>query len=601
MKLTKILYITGIVAGCSFLSSCNDDYLQKSPEDGLNQESFFNSVADLETYTNGFYGMVGASYDDLYSDNIGHGTGDYTFSQKLKGRIDEKTIGSYGWKKDGVWSNIYNINFMLVNADKAVGDEKEKKHYIGLARLCRALQYYGIIKNYGSAPWYSTPIANDDEDALYKPQDSRELVVDSVMADLQYACDYMEEGSSRTRLTRYAALGYMARIALYEGTFRKYHTEVSDLASTANSFLEKAVWASNEIMQSGQFEITGEGAAAYRDLFVNPDLSKNKEMILFADYDRDLSRKNNTSSVLNWQWNLSRSLADSYLKLDGTPITDADRTKTFVDMFTDRDPRMAETIMYPGFINEGNNATIPTKIVLDYGGLGQIKFLPRTDATYGGWNENITDLPIIRYAEVLLTNAEAKAELGTLTQNDLNETVNLIRKRVGMPDMKIDVAIDPVLEQQYPNVGGALKNVILEIRRERRVELACEGFRYGDTMRWAVGEIYNQPFEGVYLPGFGVYDSTGDGVPDVALFKSPNDKMGYSDADLLDITVYYTQDEKGGNKQVYLSEGDKGNIRFYSDADNDANNFISPKYYYYPLSQDETKLNPNLKQPIGWE
>ena len=122
---------------------------------------------------------------------------------------------------------------------------------------------------------------------------------------------------------------------------------------------------------------------------------------------------------------MSRSLADSYLKSDGTPITEADRTKTFVDMFTDRDPRMAETIMYPGFINEGDNSTLPTKIVLDYGGLGQIKFLPRTDATYRGRGENITDLPIIRYAEILLINAEAKAELGILTKNDLNATVNL--------------------------------------------------------------------------------------------------------------------------------------------------------------------------------
>lgn len=531
MKQLKTIYAVATFMGCALFTGCNDDYLQKYPEDSLNEEAFFKTVTDLETYTNGFYGMFGASYDDLFSDNIGHGTGDYTFSQKLKGRIDETKIGSFGWKKDGVWENIHDINFMLVNAHKVEGDENEKKHYIGLARLCRALQYYGLIKNYGSAPWYSAPIATDDEEALYKTQDSRSLVVDSVMADLQYACDYMQEGSSRTRVTRYAALGYMARIALHEGTFRKYHEEISELAGTVNSFLEKAVWATDEIMSSGQFEITGKGAAAYRDLFTNPDLSKNKEMILFSDYDKDLNRKNNTSTVLNWQWNLSRSLADSYLKSDGTPITEADRTKTFVDMFTDRDPRMAETIMYPGFINEGDNSTLPTKIVLDYGGLGQIKFLPRTDATYGGWGENITDL---------------------------------------------------------------------EIRRERRVELACEGFRYDDTMRWAAGSIYERPFEGVYLPGFGVYDCTGDGVPDVALFKSPNDKMGYTDEELKELSVYYTEDENGAPKQIYLSEGDKGNIRFYSDTDEDANKFIAPKYYYYPLSKDELVLNPNLKQPIGW-
>lgn len=243
---------------------------------------------------------------------------------------------------------------------------------------------------------------------------------------------------------------------------------------------------------------------------------------------------------------------------------------------------------------------MPTKIVLDYGGLGQIKFLPRTDATYGGWGENITDLPIIRYAEILLINAEAKAELGILTQNDLNTTVNLLRSRVEMPEMTMNVPIDPALEALYPSVSGALKNVILEIRRERRVELACEGFRYDDTMRWAAGSIYERPFEGVYLPGFGVYDCTGDGVPDVALFKSPNDKMGYTDEELKELSVYYTEDENGAPKQIYLSEGDKGNIRFYSDTDEDANKFIAPKYYYYPLSKDELVLNPNLKQPIGW-
>lgn len=602
MKLTKTIYIAAMVAGCGSLAGCNDDYLQKIPEDGLSEENFFKTVEDLETYSNAFYDWIGGSYDDLYSDNIGHGTGDYTFSKKLKGRIDETTIGTFGWGNvDGVWENIRGINFMLVNVHKAVGNEKDKNHYIGFARLCRALQYYGIIKNYGSAPWYSAPISNDDEEALFKTQDSRALVVDSVMADLQYACDHMLEGSSRTRVTRYAALGYMARIALHEGTFRKYHAELSDLAGTANSFLEKAAWASGEIIESNQFEITGEGAKGYRDLFTNPDLSKNKEMVLFADYDRALNRKNNTSTVLNWQWNLSRSLADAYLKLDGTPITETDRTKTFVDMFTNRDPRMAETIMPPGFINKGDNAMLPTKIALEYGGLGQLKFLPLTDETYGGWGENITDLPIIRYAEVLLTYAEAKAELGTLTPTDLTKTVNLIRKRVGMLDMEMNVAADPVLEAQYPNVSGSLKNVILEIRRERRVELACEGFRHGDTMRWGVGEIYNQPFEGVYLPSFGIYDCTGDGVADIALFESPNDKMGYSDEDLKDVTVYYTLDEKGSKKQIYLSGGDKGNVRFYSDIGKDVNNFISPKHYYYPLAKDELVLNPNLKQPIGWD
>ena len=123
MKQLKTIYVVATFMGCALFTGCNDDYLQKYPEDSLNEEAFFKTVTDLETYTNGFYGMFGASYDDLFSDNIGHGTGDYTFSQKLKGRIDETKIGSFGWKKDGVWENIHDINFMLVNAHKVEGDE----------------------------------------------------------------------------------------------------------------------------------------------------------------------------------------------------------------------------------------------------------------------------------------------------------------------------------------------------------------------------------------------------------------------------------------------------------------------------------------------
>ena len=299
---------------------------------------------------------------------------------------------------------------------------------------------------------------------------------------------------------------------------------------------------------------------------------------------------------------MSRSLADSYLKSDGTPITEADRTKTFVDMFTDRDPRMAETIMYPGFINEGDNSTLPTKIVLDYGGLGQIKFLPRTDATYGGWGENITDLPIIRYAEILLINAEAKAELGILTQNDLNATVNLLRSRVEMPEMTINVPIDPALEALYPSVSGALKNVILEIRRERRVELVFEGFRFDDLMRWKAGKLLEKEPEGLYFPGLGKYDLTGDGIEDIYLIPSDANIPAEADKEtnsLGEKLVYYrTGSIDDVNATVYLREGTKGNILTIKDM----GTFQEPKYYYRPVPKHEMDLNPNLgPQLFGWE
>lgn len=133
------------------------------------------------------------------------------------------------------------------------------------------------------------------------------------------------------------------------------------------------------------------------------------------------------------------------------------------------------------------------------------------------------DLPVIRYAEVLLMYAEAKAELGTLTQEDLDKTINVIRDRVEMPHATLAEwmsKIDPVQANRYVNVSSAQKGAVLEIRRERRIELACEGFRYDDLMRWGCGKLMEKAPEGMYVDKLGYIDITGDGQPDYALVKT---------------------------------------------------------------------------------
>ncbi|ULT28356.1 RagB/SusD family nutrient uptake outer membrane protein [Sphingobacterium sp. E70] len=152
----------------------------------------------------------------------------------------------------------------------------------------------------------------------------------------------------------------------------------------------------------------------------------------------------------------------------------------------------------------------------------QVKFYPRDPALRGGWELNYTDLPIMRYAEVLLINAEAKAELGKLTQTDIDATVNKIRARVGMPALNLAAANatpDAYLANQYSLVTGANKGVLLEIRRERRVELACEGFRFDDLYRWKSGNILAKAPGGMYIPKLGLIDVSGDGVGDIIILK----------------------------------------------------------------------------------
>ena len=200
-----------------------------------------------------------------------------------------------------------------------------------------------------------------------------------------------------------------------------------------------------------------------------------------------------------------------------------------------------------------------------------------------------------RYAEVLLNYAEAKAELGTLTQDDLNKSVNVIRKRVGMPDLNLANANahpDRYLSSEetgYPNVIGGNKGVILEIRRERTVELMQEGFRFDDLVRWKAGSCINQSLMGMYFPGAGQYDLTGDGKADVVLYDKGTAKPE---------TASGTQVYEIGNELI-LSSDNKGYIYYHKNIPR--TNFSEERDYLYPIAINERSLNYNLTQNPGWD
>lgn len=603
MKSLKYMLIVGV----SFLMvACNDSFMDRYPQTSIVEESYFQSVQDLETYVNGLYEIIQVRTDDVFSDNISTHTGGDEYDNLIRGQIDKYNVG--GWANVGTpssirgshtdWGTLRKCNVLLTNGYKVQGDQTEIDHYMGIGRFFRAWFYFSQIKRYGSAPWYSEPLKVSDTDLLTKGQDSREVIVDSIMKDLQFAAEHIKATESRTRINKWAVLTLMARIALYEGTFRKYHTELN-LQKTANDFLEKAVSVTSEIMTAG-FEITGTGAQGYADLFGYDKLVNNKEIILYADYDEALGTYNQSYTVYNYKFGLSRSLADSYLKLDGTPISlDLSyERRPFTKIFENRDPRMRETIMPPGWMDADDYYAKVPNVTL--GALAQIKFYPRTVATYGSNGRSYNDLPVFRYAEVLLINAEAKAELGIITQTDINGTINKLRNRVGVKALDMgNIVDDPVIAAQYPNVKGDYAKVILEIRRERRVEMACEGLRTDDLMRWDVGKLLEGPYEGIYISQFGKLDLTGDDKPDIAIFRTPAES-DLTDEEKKKMTTYTLFDDNGKELAIFLSEGDKGYIRFVKNK-NMPVRFVSPKYYYYPIPFKQEQLNPNLKQPDGWQ
>lgn len=211
------------------------------------------------------------------------------------------------------------------------------------------------------------------------------------------------------------------------------------------------------------------------------------------------------------------------------------------------------------------------------------------------------DVPVHRYAEVLLILAEAKAELGTITQADLDATVNVLRDRVGMPHLDLTWANanpDPVQAAKHPNVTGANQGIILEVRRERRVELVFEQIRYDDLMRWHAGKVLEEIPQGMYFPGVGDYDMTGDGVPDIRLIPEGNTIPADRERNELGVPlVYYTVGYIGGGATIYLENGVNGGSIVTEDRER---NFIEPKYYYRPVPHTEVVLNPNLYQIFEW-
>lgn len=600
----KRLILSFIILG-SAVVSCKKDFLQRMPQTELTPEAYFKTPKDLETYLYGLYDEnLSAPYDDNNSDNVSINTGS-EIDKLVHGTLDETTVD--GWDS---WKKLRNVNYLLDNVYKAQGDATDIAHFTGIARYFRARIYAELIARYSDVPWYGR-VMTDIDPALYKGRDPRASVADSVLADLQYAVDNVkvdnikDKPTSNTLVSKYAALALMSRYCLFEGAFRRYHPELK-LEGTADTWLKKSAWASQQLISSGRFDIynTGKAGADYRALFVSTSLAGNKEIIQWRDYPQALGKANNTHTVLGWTWSLSQNLVYSYLMQDGTPFTAQPGydKMDFTTTFKNRDPRLAETVAYPGFSTTQDTSLYIAKPNL--GGYDQLKFYPRDPKQRGGWELNYSALPVYRYAEVLLNFAEAKAELNELTQSDLDASVNLLRRRVQMPDMSMSNANsspDPVLGNQY-KVSGANRGVILEIRRERRVEMACEGQRLNDVNRWAAGSLIREATAGMYVAALGAIDMTGDGKPDIAILPNPNDSSALmslpQDVRWKLTARFYLTDKNGSQNNFYLENGTNGHIRFT--ADKAGRKFIEPQYYYRPIPKQQLVLNKNLMQIMGW-
>lgn len=556
-----LLALFGLLA-----TSCSDDFLDLVPTDSLNENNFWNNENELKQYAN-----------NLYSNFAGHSTatnfspiivGDYQSDNMVPLNFDLVAAGKNivptsggGWN----WSTVRTCNYFLARYNRTPISQELKDRYAGEIRFFKAQDYFEKVRNYGDVPWLAKDLTTNSPE-LFAPRDSRVLVMDSLLATINTAIANLPAKSvaESGRINKDVALLLKARICLYEGTFRKYR----GLAGS-DKFLQEAVGASNQLITAKGYQLhsTGNPNADYATLFNSLDLAANKEVIFYRAYITGLTGTATSWNVQlnNFNTSVSKSLVESYLASDGKPISQSPLyvgDDSLQVEFRNRDPRLTQTITYPGTgIQAGfGGAAIPGS---GFSGVGIVpsgyqlqKYWVVDQTEFIRIQNGILDAPIFRYAEVLLINAEANAELGLATQAIIDNTINLLRKRVGMPNMIIGQLVKDT-RSDFP----AIPVVLDEIRRERRVELAIDGLRFDDLVRWKAGSLLNKPVLGMKF-----------------------------------VQRQYPKVVVGRN--VFLN--DKGYILPYATSLPTGRTFDEAKNYLLPLPLDELTLNPSLKQNPGW-
>lgn len=533
MTMKKItIYLTAL-ASCLSVFSCS---LYEKPEAYASKEDIFASEDGLQSYVWSFYRVLPslANIPVCESSCV-----DYAACRSFAAYYSEDAYTAEtptSWS----WSALRNINYFLdgLQSEVCTVDAEKKKHFEGVARWFRAYFYYDKLTNYGAVPWYAHCLDNLDFDEMYKDRDSRDVIIGHIIDDLNFAWENITTVSSEgnSLVSKYAALALKSRACLFEASYRKYHGE-SGTQFTVKKLYEECIDACNKLMSSNVFSLNtttvsdaymnANSIGPYRSLFYSREILTN-EVIL----GRVASKAENVRGEANWQYTsgsygnsycLSRAFVFTYLKTDGTAFTDqADySTVSFKNEFNNRDARLRQTVKGPNYAMSGGSAFDKVADIVNNvapTGYHPIKFIE--DATSkNNKADNENSYPIIRYAEVLLNYAEARAEIGALTAADWTKTVGALRTRAGISASsaavtQLPATVDPYLKAMfYPKVTNAW---IMEIRRERAIELVYEGFRVNDLKRWAEGKRFETvPWTGIHIPNLDTpVDVNGDGVND---------------------------------------------------------------------------------------
>ncbi|TKC08583.1 RagB/SusD family nutrient uptake outer membrane protein [Pedobacter frigoris] len=539
------------------LSSCKKDYLEREPLTQISNDAYWKTASDLEKYALQFYasfpafGNVG-SYTGLIGWDGTRGSDTQIISVPSTTWNGSRSIVTSGgnWS----WTNIQSVNVFFANYRRCIEPLNTYKHYVGEAHFFKAWYYFEKVVAYGDVPWFSNPL-NIESDELYKPRDSRTVVVDSILWNLDKAIEYLNPLKAavggNNRLSKEAALLFKSRVALFEGSWQKYHkgTDFGTAGVDPNKYFRTSVDAAEELMKAqytNGIYTTGSPNEDYCRLFSLTDQSANREVLLWKKYDIGLQMGHSFQIYVSDRTAgnmLTLQQVQHYLDKTGAPYDFLNTGKTvkgskfLTKIGQECDPRLAQTIWTPNAImwDNGFGKGTFSKPFLDQSGefLNNTGFQirkgndPKDPQAGSGvsWNTNSTTGAIVfRYAEALLNYAEAKSELGEAV--DYGKSLNLLRNRVNMPNFSVQP--DP-FRSTYADYGYAISNELQEIRRERTVELGAEGFRYTDLMRWRAHNLLlnkrpkGYPYDAAEWVGKKInYKTDGNGFLDPYQTQLPN-------------------------------------------------------------------------------
>ncbi|MDR9365045.1 MAG: RagB/SusD family nutrient uptake outer membrane protein [Balneolaceae bacterium] len=538
-----------LTLGIFLFIGCQD--LSLAPEHQLSDAQLWNRSDDFRKGVNDLYSSLGSFQLDNDSD-ISYANSPNAVSNGT--RTAPSTSSFY----NSSYSHIRDANFLIERANNGF----EENRYVAEARWFRAFHYYRLVKAYGDVQFYTDVLDPSSEDLL-APRESREVVVDFIIDELNAIAPLLHlqselGGDELGRITRGAADALRARVALFEGTWIKYH----GTPGNANERFDEAISASQKVMDSGEYDLftyTPDPEESYRYFFMEVG-NDSEEQIVARRFDRD-TRHNFTGVPRDGNMTTTRKLADMYLCTDGLPINQSplfEGREEMTSEFQNRDRRMSATMIPPGTFaidrldQEGTGRDYPQPI-WDESWYDAYKYI--SEFYFDNAGGNVFYYHLLRYAEVLLINAEAQYERnGSITDAQLDATINLLRERAGVN----------ALTNSHVIANGL--NMLTEIRRERTVELAHEGFRRDDLRRWKTAEE-----------------------------EMPNALMG----------------AKFAGTEFETTTLEDGSLR-YPDTppmDADGNIIVEPasqrsfdpgRDYLEPLPAEEISKNPNLVQNPGW-